>query len=71
MGWKSGENNAMDIIEAFQEIRNQAHIMDMKIQELEKDKTQQRNDIKALKKEINNLKDEYKQCLDALSKETY
>ena len=71
MGWKSGENNAMDIIEAFQDIRNQTHIMDMKIQELEKDKTQQRNDIKALKKEINNLKDEYKQCLDALSKETY
>ena len=67
MGWRSDENNAKDIIKAFQDIRNNAHIMDMKIQELEKAKIEQRKDISTLKIELKNVKDEYKQCLEALS----
>ena len=71
MGWKSEEGKDIDIMKAFQDIRKDVQNLDMKIEQLNKDKIEQRKEISNLKNEIKTLKTEYKQCLDALSNETY
>ena len=71
MGWRSEEQGALDVMKAFQDIRKEMHIMDMKLEKLNNEKLEQRKDINNLKEELKNVKGEYKQCLEALSKETY
>ena len=71
MGWKSEEENDVTIMKAFQDIRKNIQSMDMKIEQLNREKTEQRKDITNLKNELKNWKAEYKQCLEALSNETY
>ena len=73
MGWemeekeKADNEDDLDLKKAFKLIRKDVQIMDQKLQELKTEKLQTTKQIKSLK----NVKEDYKQCLEALSKETY
>ena len=71
MGWKSEDENALNIQRAFQDIRKDMQNMENKIIELNREKIEHGKDIKNLKDELKNMKGEYKLCLEALAKETY
>ena len=71
MGWKSKEENVLNVQRAFQDIRIDLKNMEIQLTELNKEKDKQAKDIVNLKNELSNIKGEYKQCLEALSNETY
>ena len=64
MGWKSSNDNKMDLMNEFNEIRKD-------IQELKTGDIKKSKQIKSLEILVKSLENEYKQCLEALSKETY
>ena len=64
MGWRSPNDDNDAIMKAFDEIRKD--VQELKTADIKKSKQ-----IKSLEIEVKNLKEEYTQCLEALSKETY
>ena len=64
MGWKSDDDEKAAMRKAFEEIRQE-------LQELKNGEIKQKKQINNLEKDVKSLKEEYKQCLEALSKETY
>ena len=63
MGWKIPDGN----IEENKKLEE----MEQRIVELEKEKKDIRKEINVMKKDMMSLKEEYKQCMEALMKETY
>ena len=64
MGWKSKNDDKDAIRNAFDEIR-------IEVQEIKAGGLKQSKIIKKLEKDVQGLKEEYRQCLETLSKETY
>ena len=64
MGWTSEENDKNTIKNAFDELRKE-------VQELKSGEIKNTKLINSLEKDVKSLKEEYKLCLEALSKETY
>ena len=63
MGWKSDDDDKNAIMNAFGEMRKE-------IEELKNSEIKNTKSIKILEKDVKSLTEEYKLCLEALSKET-
>lgn len=77
MGAKESEHEKIDkgeeveLRKAYEEIKKDVRIMEQSLQELKKDNLDTKKQIKNLRNEIKSQKEDYKQCMEALLKETY
>ena len=68
---KIDKGEEVELRKAYEEIKKDVRIMEQSLQELKKDKLDTKKQIKNLRNEIKSQKEDYKQCMEALSKETY
>ena len=77
MGWQMDEDEEMPkdkkflaVQKLFNDLRSDVKHQEEKLKELQKTYSAQKNDISKLNKEVSSLKVEYKNCVEALRKET-
>ena len=68
---KIDKGEEVELRKAYEEIKKDVRIMEQSLQELKKDKLDTKKQIKNLRNEIKSQKEDYKQCMEALLKETY